>query len=1358
MDTEINPLDAWYKKQAEAGANGTSEDLSLGSTSNEAAARNQGLDITNLQLGKRAIRSDNYIAGAIQWAERQGNMPDPDFNLNDHWEELSQGVPLEYQDQFDSVRSLGEGKALRADILQELQDGRLIAGAGTRGMVASGLAGIIDADLPLTLLTDGSYTATKVGAGFAKAGLAGSKIEKVARTAAAGAEANAIVTTVGAVTRPTGTWEDVPSAVLGGAVFGATLGTVLPRTAPELARRALNKTRDEFQAVRTEGFPLRPDERPVAKMHPEDAALAEDPNMVTMEVKIKGQDSTASQNIDEDFSDEAFDMPEMKNPTEDNKKAMKAAIGRGDLVIRWVSPEGLLRLSPQRYTRKDSLDKIESLRASGTKFSSIPMINSVVTLGDGLTASSIDGYHRASSLVGKRELMPVWVEKVNGKIPDELYDSYAVPLRQNADDFFANKPPNIHGKKVKLVDVPKRKVATEDSVGAASLRADSLDPEMKPDTTALLGEVRTRMGREGLTGENWDTDSYFNKNAVSQAAKWLYKVISKTPWASDFDRLFMGDSTIGKFLGSQIFESPSGVGQQVNRTAAILQPQYNTAIAAPVLPHFKRHFKQWLKEKKSSDPDLVALNKIMLIRAFHREVELEMSYRYHDGVSNPHSSPAIRAFADLRDKASANAVLVQKGGEGERSVFGSENLEPTSGWSRQIWSGQSILNAIKRLEKEFGIRDGKDAIHRTMARSYRKLHGWSKKDADVVASAVLSRAIAHADGAHTNLFRLVTPEDADYLRQMLRDNGHSEDFAAKFMERIKGSRAERGKLASLKTRNDIDMREQIEGTSLQLVDLLDLDFNKTWSQYSRAVAGTAALARNGIHFHELMSRWIPAIKDEIAARGGKELPQGFYDAIPSYFSGKGYAGGLNPWVRRAMSLTNLSFLNSLGLTQMGEVGATIGALHLDNVIHSMPKELRYIFNGKLSPVHEDLKYIDSSIIGDHNIYQPHLLQNETRMEDGVRNELANFLDRSLAKGAHIQGLASGFYKINQAMQRMAGGALIRRLWKISIGKDKGFSDLRARSLGFLDPKVQERIMEYFRNGTVEIRDGNVYSLNSHKWNTSDWNEFSAIINRNSAQVVQRGLRGEDAWWMHKDAGAFMMHLKSFTFTAMHKQLIRNARIADAESLATLLYGLGTAAAAYTARQYTSGNQDKMTGTKLIKGMLNYSNMTAPIIQFSDPAFSMLGMDSMTVGHYGNGHGGNTSLISMPPSFNAIDRIGHIPKAAVKTAAGTYTKDDVYALQALPILGNFYGMGYIAHAMRDDIDERKRKLKQEKSKTTPATQVPVVPKEPKTTQPTNSKDELFIERLQHTEADSAKVKKARLEGKSSTEIINMLQDY
>ena len=1188
MDTEINSLDAWYKKQAEVGANGTSEDLSLGSTSNEAAARNQGLDITNLQLGKRAIRSDNYIAGAIQWAERQGNMPDPDFNLNDHWEELSQGVPLEYQDQFNSVRSLGEGKALRADILQELQDGRLIAGAGTRGMVASGLAGIIDADLPLTLLTDGSYAATKVGASFAKAGLAGSKLEKIARTAAAGAEANAIVTTVGAVTRPTGTWEDVPSAVLGGAVFGSTLGTVLPRTAPELARRALNKTRDEFQSVRADGFPLRPDERPVAKMHPEEAALAEDPNMVTMEVKIKGQDS----------------------------------------------------------------------------------------------------------------------------------------------------------------------------VGAASMRTDALDPEMKPDTTALLGEVRTRMGREGLTGENWNPDSYFNKNAISQAAKWLYKVISKTPWASDFDRLFMGDSTIGKFLGSQIFESPSGVGQQVNRTAAILQPQYNTAIAAPVLPHFKRHFKQWLKEKKSSDPDLVALNKHDLIMAFHREVELEMSYRYHDGVSNPHSSPAIKAFADLRDKASANAVLVQKGGEGERSVFGSENLEPTSGWSRQIWSGQSILNAIKRLEKEFGIRDGKAAIHRTMARSYRKLHGWSKKDADVVASAVLSRAIAHADGAHTNLFRLVTPDDADYLRQMLRDNGHSEEFAAQFMKRIKGSQAERGKLASLKTRNDIDMREQIEGTPLQLVDLLDLDFNKTWSQYSRSVAGTAALARNGIYFHELMSRWIPAIKDEIAARGGKELPQGFYDAIPSYFSGKAYAGGLNPWVRRAMSLTNLSFLNSLGLTQMGEVGATIGALHLDNVIHSMPKELRYIFNGKLSPVHEDLKYIDSSIIGDHNIYQPHLLQNETRMEDGVRNELANFLDRSLAKGAHIQGLASGFYKINQAMQRMAGGALIRRLWKISVGKDKGFSDLRARSLGFLDPKVQERIMEYFRNGTVEIRDGNVYSLNPHKWNTSDWNEFSSIINRNSAQVVQRGLRGEDAWWMHKDAGAFMMHLKSFTFTAMHKQLIRNARIADAESMATLLYGLGTAAAAYTARQYTSGNQDKMTGTKLIKGMLNYSNMTAPIIQFSDPAFSMLGMDSMTVGHYGNGNGGNTSLISMPPSFNAIDRIGHIPKAAVKTAAGTYTKDDVYALQALPILGNFYGMGYVAHAMRDEIDDRKKKKKQLEvsTKETPAPKVPAAPKKPKAMKPTNANDELFIERLQHTEEDSSKVKKARLEGKSSTEIINLLQDY
>lgn len=1177
MDDKVDPLVAWYKSQAELGVNGSTEDLSLGSTSNEAAARNEGQDISNLQLGKRAFRSDNYLVGAIQWAERQGNMPDPDFNLNNHWEELSKGIPLEYQDQFNSVRSLAEGNALKRDLLQELQDRRIIAGAGTRGMVASGLAGIIDADLPLTLLTDGSYSAAKVGAGFAKIGMAGSKLEQVARVAAAGAEANTLVTAVGAMTRPTGTWEDLPSAALGGAVFGSTLGTVLPRTAPDLARRALNKTRDEFQAVRTEGFPLRPDERPVAKMHPEEVASAEDPNMTAMEVTIKGQDS----------------------------------------------------------------------------------------------------------------------------------------------------------------------------VGAASLRTDKLDPEMTPDTASLLADVRTRMGREGLTGENWNHESYFNKNPVSRAAKYLYEIISKTPWASDFDRLFMGDSTIGRFLGSQIFESPSGVGQQVNRTAAILTPQYNTAIAAPVLPYFKKHFKMWLKEKKSSDPDLVAMNNQNQILAFHREVELEMAHRYHDKTSNPSSSPSVISFADLRDKASSNAVQVLRGGEGERMAFGAENLEATPGWSRQLWNGQNIMNSIHRLASEFGIRDGRKAIERTISRSYQKLHNWAKKDADIVASAVISRALAHADGVNTNLFRLVGHEDGTYLRQMLVDNGYSEEFAAQFMERIKGAQAERGKLAPLKGRNDIDMREQIEGSTLQLVDLLDLDFNKTWSQYSRTVAGTSALARNGIHFHEIMSKWIPAIKEEIRARGGKELPQGFYDAIPSYFSGKAYAGGLNPWVRRAMSLTNLSFLNSLGLTQMGEVGATIGALHLDNMIHTMPKELRYIFNGKLSPVHEDLKYIDSSIIGDHNIYQPHLLQNETRMEDGVRNELANFLDRSLAKGAHIQGLASGFYKVNQAMQRMAGGALIRRLWKISVGKDKGFSDLRARSLGFLDPKVQERIMEYFRNGTVEIREGTVYSLNPHKWKASDWNEFSAIINRNSAQVVQRGLRGEDAWWMHKDAGAFMMHLKSFTFTAMHKQLIRNARIADAESMATLLYGMGTAAAAYTARQYTAGNQDKLTGTKLVKGMLNYSNMTAPIIQFTDPAFSMLGMDSMTVGHYGNGHGGNTSLISMPPSFNAIDRIGHAPKAVVKTAAGTYTKDDVYALQALPILGNFYGMGYVAHAMRDDVDERKRKLKQVEAKVTPAPTIPKVPKEPTVTVKSGNKSMTF------TNKEFQKLNTSGTKTKKTTESVDVL---
>lgn len=840
---------------------------------------------------------------------------------------------------------------------------------------------------------------------------------------------------------------------------------------------------------------------------------------------------------------------------------------------------------------------------------------------------------------------------------------------------------------------------SQDSVGAASQRTEPVDPVFRnTDTADLLKEVREKNIAEGWTGDTWDIDTYFNSNLASKASKRLYKAINKTLWASDFGYGFNSGSVILQHFVARALESPEGIVLN-NRTAAILMPQYQTEVMFHVAKNYKPKYQQWLSETQSKQPTALAWNDLNIRQRFDREVMLELQNRYHDGVSHPNSSKAVKEMADAIDEASARAIEVLKGREGETPVQGAESLEATPGWYRQVWSGPSILKAIERAQMQFGAKDGRKLIRNSLSKSYQSLHKWDKATSDVVAGAVLNRAIAHADGVNTNLFRTASPDNFEYLREVLKNDLQTTGMTIEaidkkvneLMKRIQQDTADRGKIKPLKKRNDVDLRTPIDGTDMTLLDLVEADINKTWSQYARVSAGSAGLARNGIQLHEVRSRWIPAARDELQSRGLPPLNEGYYEALETYFSGAAYSGGVNPWLRRMLSTTNLALLNSLGVTQSGEVGAAIGAMGLDNFIHAAPEITKGVFNGKLSPIHEDLQYIDSSIIGDHNIYRPELMQNETRA--GARNtELGRHIDRLLAKGLRAQGFISGFYKVNQWMQQMSGNTLINRVGQIANGKYK-MGDLRKQSLGF-SPRNEQKIMEYFRNGTVEYRDGRVYDLHVNKWDYNTFQEFAAIINRNSAQSVQKGLRGEDAWWMHKDMGALLMHLKSFTFTAMHKQLIRNARLADPEALATTLFSLITAATAYTARQYLSGNQEKLDGVRLMKGMLNYSNLTAPIVQFSDPAFAALGMNDFQIGNFGNAHGGNNSLIAMPASFNVANRLWQAPGAAVRGLTGNMTKNDVYALQATPLLGNLYGMGYIANAMRDDIDARKRKEKQE----------------------------------------------------------------
>lgn len=1116
MDEENNFIELERARIKEVRERDQQINMLGGTTSSEnLAIKDEAAEVSSYGLVEKGFRTLNAAVGLQQWGDRKLIPADPAFKLEDHKTELLDGIPSEYWNGFASVRSLAEARELRADTLQELDDLRILGNAGARGIVASGLAGIVDIDMPLIFLSEGTYLGAKTAALTAKVGLAGTRTGAALKMGAAGAEAGLLTETANAFVRPTGDWTNIPTAGLSGFIFGGTIGA------------AAGKQLDQYK-----------------------------------------QDESGSLNLDAFFG-------------ADPRKNANTALARA---------------------REDFADAVTSGQAGRVDYSA--------------------------------------------------------------------------------------KVAPDDDVFTF---ADDVDTEAMSEGMAQLSQKAAEFLE--TRGINKQREAAFSNTVSGQAAKKFYNFIKETPIATDWDDLMNSNSNVAKVFAYKAFESASGIVRN-NRSGAAVSTVYQNQIAAPVLVNYPDLVTKWAS-KRTDTPNFLNTSRQSVIDSFNKEVVEELQYRYHDNVSNPNSDEFVIQMADHIDAASAKAAGILKGSPSEIAVRGAEDLGPERGWFRQLWRGDRMIEVIKNIDKQSGKGAGKAAITDTLTASYRKLHGWDEKYANRVAKAVVRGALARERGIDTNLARMLDSEGAEYMIEFLRDHGFSKKDAERLIEGLKGLKSEQGKVNIVKNRKDIDLREQIPGTNYRLMDLVDTDIVTVWSQYSRRAAGASALARQGIQKSD-KKRIIDAILSEEAATGKQTLSREQLEGMFSYFEGGAFAGGVNPWARRALQLTNLSLLNSLGLTQTAEAGVQAAAVGVDAFRRSAPKEVQELLSGKNSALTEELRPWTAVIDGEHRVFMDHLALDDTRVDPGAFAEAGKFMDGLLVRGSRIQGYVSGFYKVKQLQQRTAVRSVLYRLADM-YKKDKAMSPARLYDMGFTDKAMVDRIGGYFKNGTVELDDANnVLKMNFDKWDQEDVFDFALILNRHTDQVVQKAMRGESSVWMHKTHGALLAHLKTFTILTMQKQLIRNARIMDTEASMAFIYSLGTAAAAYSAQQALKGNTENLDAEHIAKGAFMLSNMTGWIPQWSDPLMSMLGMDNLRFNHYGAvGVGGD--VIGTPPVLPTLNRISHIPEAGIDVLTGQARNEDIYALQATPIIGNLYGFSFMFNEMKDSLNNVRAKEEREQQK-------------------------------------------------------------
>jgi hypothetical protein len=829
---------------------------------------------------------------------------------------------------------------------------------------------------------------------------------------------------------------------------------------------------------------------------------------------------------------------------------------------------------------------------------------------------------------------------------------------------------------------PEGEVQTGGSAGAAANPSNAgTNPGAMPH--GMTGAA----GQAAQAATQWRTNSGW-RQAMQTAGqnprvRAFIDLMNKIPGVkTDWEVLRESKSAILNKLSYDLLESAEAILVN-NKSAAMLKDWYFKT-SSQYMPVKEQAFQLWARSRNATFMERSW--KTDLRAQFDRDLLIELERRRVNDVSSA-PDPHVKAAADAWQKMADETHLQRKGRAGERPVKGYENMPdtPEPGYFPRLWRGDKIREKIAKIGRKQLVKD----ISRLLGPAYQKLAPDERK---AVAKAIISRALSKESEIDNNLIDLLAEDGRVHLERELRQRGLSAPEVKKIIQTLEGPVEERGISGRNKQRVDMDMRGRLSDGSM-VMDLIENDSTFLMSHYARATAGEAALARKGIasaaEAREMINHAI-AEQEALGIRPGDKgyVSREHLETIFSYFGAGPVARGLHPLARMMMQVTNLSLLNQLGLTQIAETGAQIGAVGIKRWLAVANPVIKEMFNNPGSArskfVYKELEPLNGKIGDAHNVYRDDIMLDEMRRNPSAATDYMAKAEKMVNKLRRVQGFTSLFYQVQSAQHKITTElmihkvmASIRDLYTMPVDQAK---QVRARlaSVG-ISGRVLDRIEKKILDGTVKFTpEGHVDLLNIHSWDYATQQDFILAMNRGTYQQVQKAMAGEEAAWMHKDLGAVFMHLKTFPFVAMKKQFARHARFMDAETMGVFWYGLGAAAVVYATKQAINGNNDKLDPGDIALGAFNMSNMTGWIPNWTDPVATMLGMNDAKMSQYGF-TGVSGGIISTPPILPTINKLAHLPGAILPD--GELSKSDIAVLRALPIVGGAYGISGVLNEMR-----------------------------------------------------------------------------
>lgn len=742
--------------------------------------------------------------------------------------------------------------------------------------------------------------------------------------------------------------------------------------------------------------------------------------------------------------------------------------------------------------------------------------------------------------------------------------------------------------------------------------------------------------------------------------------------------LYRSKSSVANWMGRNIFESSSGV-LRGEANAASLSPIYTGQIMQEVM-HVEKILTSWAQKHqpgwKTKAMGVFGGATQDARRQFNRAINLERNARqmgkaFTDKVGATTNDIHVLEAAGMYDKSAPVALQRLQGFDGQTPVRGAKDIDANPHYAPQRADGSAMLTHVqsgKVTRKE---------IVTAMAEGLRGSNPKLKpKDAKLISEAMVARGEQKQIGADLQTQGLLEGDGADWLEATLKTSGVPKSEVKGIMKRLRGDKADRSKIGSVKSRNSVDMSIAIGDSDLQLVDMFTTDLQSDWAHYAREVGGSAALARHGIDSKAAREEWITAMQAEQRAKGEEPMHANELRAMFSNFDAGPQLGwtwtnpdaapaAADPILSDLARLTGLAWLNKIVFAQGGEYGGMIWQAGFNNwfqqdIIRNFNKELRAVDSRLLEEFGGEFGF---AVGKDHLIMNPHLELDDVRL-DAADQSILQKIRKGTKEMSRVQSQINFFNTVKGHQQKTAAKMAINMIFrdiKKAMDLDGGtISDHKRHLLwnnfGINDARLLE-LEDLVAEGAISFDSGGfVTSLGADKWNPAKRHEFGALIMRNIDQVVQRSKAGEQDAWMSTSWGKAMTHLKTFPMQASQKQLVRLLRNSPADAMGTIVFGIMTAGIASMVR----GVGSDMTAADHAKRAFAYSNATGFLPMAIDPALTMLGMDDMRFNQYGK-HAEVGGMASLEWANDAI----RLPGAVGSAIRGTADYDDKAALRTIP---------------------------------------------------------------------------------------------